>query len=217
MPGPRKPRADGERTREAIVREAVSLATVDGLEGLSIGNLAARARHEQERRLRPLRLEAGSPTRHRRRSRTDLPGRGHRTGARRRAGTRSARRRLRRLLRPPRAAHVPRRLLLRRRRPGDGHPPRSGQGTDRRVPERVHRADPPVRRHRARAARASRRRGPRRAHLRAQRHHPRRQRQLRPPADPAALDMARNIVRRRLGVEPSASRPRSSAAPAATA
>ena len=27
MPGPRKPRADGERTREAIVREAVSLAT----------------------------------------------------------------------------------------------------------------------------------------------------------------------------------------------
>jgi AcrR family transcriptional regulator len=40
MPGPRKPRADGERTREAIVREAVSLATVDGLEGLSIGNLA---------------------------------------------------------------------------------------------------------------------------------------------------------------------------------
>jgi AcrR family transcriptional regulator len=33
-------RADGERKREAIVREAVSLATVDGLEGLSIGNLA---------------------------------------------------------------------------------------------------------------------------------------------------------------------------------
>jgi AcrR family transcriptional regulator len=36
----RKQRADGERTRDAIVREAVSLATVDGLEGLSIGNLA---------------------------------------------------------------------------------------------------------------------------------------------------------------------------------
>src|SRR6478735_1539904 len=36
----RKSRADGERTREAIVREAVSLATRDGLEGLSIGNLA---------------------------------------------------------------------------------------------------------------------------------------------------------------------------------
>jgi AcrR family transcriptional regulator len=36
----RKPRADGVRTREAIVREAVALATVDGLEGLSIGNLA---------------------------------------------------------------------------------------------------------------------------------------------------------------------------------
>jgi AcrR family transcriptional regulator len=37
---PRKQRADGERTREAILRQAVSLATVDGLEGLSIGNLA---------------------------------------------------------------------------------------------------------------------------------------------------------------------------------
>jgi AcrR family transcriptional regulator len=38
---PRKRRADGERTREAIVREAVSLATLDGLEGLSIGHLAS--------------------------------------------------------------------------------------------------------------------------------------------------------------------------------
>jgi AcrR family transcriptional regulator len=36
----RKRRLDGERTREAIVRESVSLATVDGLEGLTIGNLA---------------------------------------------------------------------------------------------------------------------------------------------------------------------------------
>ncbi len=37
----RHPRADGERTRGAILRAAASLATVDGLEGLSIGNLAA--------------------------------------------------------------------------------------------------------------------------------------------------------------------------------
>ena len=36
----RHPRADGERTRAAILRAAASLATVDGLEGLSIGNLA---------------------------------------------------------------------------------------------------------------------------------------------------------------------------------
>ncbi len=34
-------RADGQRTRNAILREVVSLATADGLEGLSIGNLAA--------------------------------------------------------------------------------------------------------------------------------------------------------------------------------
>jgi AcrR family transcriptional regulator len=37
----RRPRADGERTRGAILRAATSLATVDGLEGLSIGHLAA--------------------------------------------------------------------------------------------------------------------------------------------------------------------------------
>src|SRR3954463_12933477 len=36
----RQLRADGERTRDAILRTAASLATVDGLEGLSIGNLA---------------------------------------------------------------------------------------------------------------------------------------------------------------------------------
>ena len=38
---PRHQRADGERTRSAILRAATALATVDGLEGLSIGNLAA--------------------------------------------------------------------------------------------------------------------------------------------------------------------------------
>ena len=37
----RQPRADGERTRSTILRAAASLATVNGLEGLSIGNLAA--------------------------------------------------------------------------------------------------------------------------------------------------------------------------------
>jgi AcrR family transcriptional regulator len=36
----RKQREDGMRTRKAIVLEAVSLATVEGLEGLSIGGLA---------------------------------------------------------------------------------------------------------------------------------------------------------------------------------
>ncbi len=37
----RRSRADGERTRSAILRAAASLATVEGLEGLSIGHLAA--------------------------------------------------------------------------------------------------------------------------------------------------------------------------------
>ena len=40
MPQPRKPRSDGVRARGAIIREAVSLATIEGLEGLSIGQLA---------------------------------------------------------------------------------------------------------------------------------------------------------------------------------
>jgi len=40
-PTARQRRTDGERTRATILRAAASLATVDGLEGLSIGNLAA--------------------------------------------------------------------------------------------------------------------------------------------------------------------------------
>jgi AcrR family transcriptional regulator len=41
-PAPRKrqPRADGERTRAAILNEATALATLHGLEGLTIGRLA---------------------------------------------------------------------------------------------------------------------------------------------------------------------------------
>jgi AcrR family transcriptional regulator len=37
----RRRRSDGERSREAILREATQLATVEGLGGLSIGRLAA--------------------------------------------------------------------------------------------------------------------------------------------------------------------------------
>ena len=37
----RRPRVDGARSRAAILRKAAALATVDGLEGLSIGTLAA--------------------------------------------------------------------------------------------------------------------------------------------------------------------------------
>jgi AcrR family transcriptional regulator len=36
----RRPRSDGERSRQAILRGATELATLDGLEGLSIGRLA---------------------------------------------------------------------------------------------------------------------------------------------------------------------------------
>jgi AcrR family transcriptional regulator len=37
----KRTRSDGERSRNAILRTAASLATVEGLEGISIGNLAA--------------------------------------------------------------------------------------------------------------------------------------------------------------------------------
>ena len=37
---PRRQRSDGARSREAILREATRLVTVDGIEGLSIGRLA---------------------------------------------------------------------------------------------------------------------------------------------------------------------------------
>src|SRR4051794_30326594 len=36
----RRPRSDGERSRSAILREAGRLATVEGLEGLSLARLA---------------------------------------------------------------------------------------------------------------------------------------------------------------------------------
>jgi AcrR family transcriptional regulator len=38
---PRRSRSDGERSRKTILRAAANLATIDGLEGISIGNLAA--------------------------------------------------------------------------------------------------------------------------------------------------------------------------------
>src|SRR5215208_2543866 len=37
---PRRRRSDGERSREAILHEAARLATVEGIEGLSLGRLA---------------------------------------------------------------------------------------------------------------------------------------------------------------------------------
>ena len=39
-PSPRRSRSDGERTRAAILHEAARLATVDGLDGLSLAHLA---------------------------------------------------------------------------------------------------------------------------------------------------------------------------------
>jgi AcrR family transcriptional regulator len=40
-PAPRRPRSDGERSRAAILREAAKMATVEGLDGLSLSRLAA--------------------------------------------------------------------------------------------------------------------------------------------------------------------------------
>jgi AcrR family transcriptional regulator len=42
QPAPRRRRSDGERSRRSILEAAAALATLDGLEGLSIGRLAER-------------------------------------------------------------------------------------------------------------------------------------------------------------------------------
>ena len=173
MPAQRKQRRRRTHPRRDRA-QAVSLATVDGLEGLSIGNLAgaldmsksgvyAHFGSKQELQLatvdeagRIFHAEVIEPALAaapgwRSSSRCATPSSTTSCGAR-----------------SPAAASSP----------GPSWrwaPRRAGQGTDRRVSRRVHGADPPVRRHRTRTRRASRRRGPRRAHLRAQRHHPRRQ------------------------------------------
>ena len=69
MPGQRKPRADGrthprgDRARGRVARDGRRPRRALDRQP------RRRARHEQERHLRPLRLETRSPTRHRRRSR----------------------------------------------------------------------------------------------------------------------------------------------------
>ena len=57
----RRPRADGERTRGAIVRAAASLATMDGLEGLPVGNLAAAIGMSTSGRCAHFGSQAGTP------------------------------------------------------------------------------------------------------------------------------------------------------------
>ena len=54
--------AKGAATREAIVDRAYEIARASGVEGLSIGPLAAGGRHVEERRLRPFRFARGPAT-----------------------------------------------------------------------------------------------------------------------------------------------------------
>ena len=125
-PRQRHPRADGERTRGAILRTAASLATVDGLEGLSIGNLTPRpasARAACTRTSAPSRNSSWPPwTRPadpRRRSHT-ARARGPPWPGRADSGVRG-------VFQLPAAPRLPRRLLLRYTGAGDGHPPRASQ------------------------------------------------------------------------------------------
>ena len=126
-------RADGERTREAIVREAVSLATLDGLEGLSIGNLA-RALDMSKSGIyahfgskQDLQLATVDEAERIFQAEVIEPALAAAPGLAQLVALCDA------FFDHLDAANVPRRLLLRRRRPGDGHPPRTGQRTDRRV------------------------------------------------------------------------------------
>ena len=151
QPPDRKQREDGLRTRKAILLEAVSLSTVEGLEGLSIGGLAkalgisksglyAHFGSKQELQLatieeadRIFNLEVIEPA------------------MRSTRGSPTVGRPVRLLLRPPSAPDVPRWLLLRGGDPRDGDASGSSEGADRRVPAVVHRPDHAVslRRHRS--------------------------------------------------------------------
>ena len=159
---PRYPRADGERTRGAILRAAASPATVDGLEGLSIGHLAAATGISKS----GLYADSGSQQELQLATVAEaeriLDRRSHPARARGPSRPSPAGGRVRGVLQLRAAPRLPRRLLLRRHGAGDGHPPRAGQGPGRRHPLRVHRAAAVLRGHRAGTARASRPRGPRR-------------------------------------------------------
>ena len=119
------------------MRAATSLATVDGLEGLSIGHLAAAIGmsksglyahfgSKQELQLATVQ-EAGRI----------FADEVVQPALAARAGPGPAGGGVRGVLRASAAPHLPRRLLLRRRGAGDGHPPRAGQGAHRRLPVRV--------------------------------------------------------------------------------
>ena len=193
-------RADGARTREAIVHEAVALATVDGLEGLSIGNLAHAldmsksgiyAHFGSKQDLQLATVDEAARIFH---AEVIEPALGAPPGLDQLVAVCDA------FFDHLDAADLPRRLLLRRRRPRDGHPARARQGADRHVPGRVHGADPPVRRRRRRAHELPDDEDPDALTfelsgiiLAANANFVLHQ-------DPAALDMAKRIVRRRLGV-----------------
>ena len=184
MPDQRKQRADGKHTREAIVREAVSLATLDGLEGLSIGNLAgaldmsksgiyAHFGSKQDLQLatvdeaeRIFQAEVIEP------ALAAAPGLGQLVALCDAFFDHLERRTF------PGGCFFAGAVLEMGTRPGPVKEQIAAfqSGFSALIHQFIVTA--------TRTTRAPRRRGPRRAHLRAQRHHPRRQRQLRPPPRP---------------------------------
>ena len=108
--------ARGDRTRAAVLDGAVALATEDGLDGLSLGQLAVTPRGQQVRPVRALALQGGPPARHHRarpRAVGDARRRAGAAGAARHPPAVGAARVAGRLLRGRGPA---RRLLLRQRR-----------------------------------------------------------------------------------------------------
>ena len=87
-PSTRRPSADGERSRQKILQAAAELATVEGLNGLSIGRLADPRRHEQERALCALSLQGGAAAGDGRQPRPGSSAGGRRACARRAGGAR---------------------------------------------------------------------------------------------------------------------------------
>ena len=138
---PRRQRSDGIRTREAILQEAARLATVEGIEGLSLGRLAdsvgmsksglfAHFRSKEELQLATIetadaifQAEVVDPA------------------LARAPGDRPPARTLRGVPRPSRTRCLSRRLLLRLGRSRDRHSP--GAGTRLRIHGRCRLVQPP--------------------------------------------------------------------------
>ena len=179
QPAPRRRRSDGERSRKSILEAAAALATIDGLEGLSIGRLAERtgmsksglyAHFGSKQELQLATVEMANEIFQ---AEVVEPALAAPAGRERLIALCDQ------LLLASGARGLPRGLLLRRGRGGLRHTRGTGPGRDRSRLHRPRRATAGARRRSARSRRARRGHGSGAASFRARRLPPRRELRLR--------------------------------------